>query len=716
MSRRVGIASLVALCGLCGSAWAQDSTSKDKVSATGLPGDALDPYSTAGLSQKGAYVVDMVPIFSSWGTVFGMAPIFKTPRSDPAFFNDLQSGYALSQTQLSQAPYPNASYNFWDEPRLGIHPTNNTGTGSLINPAGTSVQFGAVMAGFGLRDNNVTSAVVNFNPQDPTRLYVTRVNAAVNGPNANVDNSQIGVGGIDAAGLTYFRADAGATMDPVIGPDPVAGNNLFRVNALARSSAMTNHISGNVAHRDAGATTQLATGEATVRSVPAALPSDRTAGGTGIIAGATFAKEYTYGSSAPLSVTLGHLAAGVTDTRGNISYSPQSFIAGSIGTLGHLGKFGGGATDTLLLWDVDSSGNVLRASRLTKPANVQDPKTGFQVAPGDFDHYHSQTGFRGGNGPLAIGRDMAGNGIAAATTYDSGAGNLDPFNSILVARFDPADPTGTAQWVVAAYIDINNVLSDGKPILDGPNGNEIGRLTALFNVTGGLPAGPSISAPSIDSAGNIWFLAAAALDKVDSMGQPFIDYDTVLIRAVYDPASGGYCLERVLEPGLVRQGLNSCTDYQVTFLGIADSDSVSSSTLFSNGLSQASWANRSIAGLDQGDPRTLGGVALAAEITYDVDGDGDFDDPTGVNGDPNSGDESYQVLLLVGNIDQGFGFCPADLTGPQGVPDGQIDGADFFAYLDLFASGACKADFTFDGVLDGSDFFAFLDEFVLGCR
>jgi len=219
-----------------------------------------------------------------------------------------------------------------------------------------------------------------------------------------------------------------------------------------------------------------------------------------------------------------------------------------------------------------------------------------------------------------------------------------------------------------------------------------------------------MSAPAIDSAGNVWFVSAVALDKVDGDGNPFIDFDTALIRAVYNPATGGYELERILEQGFVRQGLNSCTDYQIQFFGVADSNSVSSGTLFSSGINPMPWNGIDNSGLETVDARNLGGIVLAADITYDVDGDGDFDDPTSGAGDPLSGDESYQVLLYIGNIDEGFGFCPADINS-----DGSVDATDFFAFLDQFVAGACAADRTFNGTIDAEDFFAFLDDFVLGC-
>ncbi len=64
--------------------------------------------------------------------------------------------------------------------------------------------------------------------------------------------------------------------------------------------------------------------------------------------------------------------------------------------------------------------------------------------------------------------------------------------------------------------------------------------------------------------------------------------------------------------------------------------------------------------------------------------------------------------------------CPADFSGPAGVPDGIVDADDFFAYLAFFADGDLRADLTGpdgvpDGVIDADDFFEFLALFAQGC-
>ncbi len=73
--------------------------------------------------------------------------------------------------------------------------------------------------------------------------------------------------------------------------------------------------------------------------------------------------------------------------------------------------------------------------------------------------------------------------------------------------------------------------------------------------------------------------------------------------------------------------------------------------------------------------------------------------------------------------------CRADVTGSDdpdepsyGVPDGQIDGSDFFYYLELYAERRDDADLSGDqpgvpdGILDGRDFFFYLDLFATGCE
>jgi hypothetical protein len=93
--------------------------------------------------------------------------------------------------------------------------------------------------------------------------------------------------------------------------------------------------------------------------------------------------------------------------------------------------------------------------------------------------------------------------------------------------------------------------------------------------------------------------------------------------------------------------------------------------------------------------------------------------------------QTIDAALLIDRGEQ----CPADLTGSSdpndptyGQPDGILDAADFFYFLDQFAAGnLAAADLSGstdpndpgygnpDGVLDAADFFFYLDLFVAGC-
>ncbi|MBX3363773.1 MAG: hypothetical protein KF866_03315 [Phycisphaeraceae bacterium] len=711
MNQKARIAALAGMAGLTAGAAAQDSL-----------GSINDAYSTS--EQRTAYVLDLVGTTTSWGNVFGVGPLVKSPTvPGSAFANNLISANAVSQTFLNNVAYPSALYALWENELAG-----GTGPGeinTLIAPPGaTGTQFAATFADFGplgTRYNGVTTAVVNFDPADPARLYITRVQAAVNGPDPSTDNSQFGIGGVDASGNTFMRSDAFGTNG---GANALTGNNYFRIDALGRNPAQTNHISAILGDRDLSATAHILQNSPISHTTPTGIPSERDS--SRVLIGASFAPvagapgEYVRGSSFPPVANTDHInGTGVTDTRGGVTYSPARFIPNSLGTAAILarGPADGNEVFSVAMWDLGPGGSVLRNAVMTRSASAVDPVDPYTpVLPiGRLDGYRSQVAARGGNAPVAIGYNPYGNfGVVAAVSYDSPSVFADdPLNTLLVGHFDPADPTGTVSWVVAGWFD----GLQGKPIKDGPGGNVIGRLTTLDVVTGGAPRGPSISAPAIDAAGNIWFVGAAEQFKTDAQGNPFIDNDSILIRAVWDPATGGYELERILEPGFTRTGLNSGVEYTLTFLGIADSNSIDSSTLFSNGVNQSAWNNVNPTDYTNQDPRTVGGVVLAVQLTY----------LSAVN---------YQCLLYVGNITPADATgCQADLSGSSdpndpayGVPDGVVDAADFFYYLDQFVAGnIAVADLTGssdpndpaygipDGVIDAADFFYFLDIFVAGC-
>ncbi|MBK7876409.1 MAG: hypothetical protein IPJ77_11750 [Planctomycetes bacterium] len=283
-----------------------------------------------------------------------------------------------------------------------------------------------------------------------------------------------------------------------------------------------------------------------------------------------------------------------------------------------------------------------------------------------IDHYHSQVAFQGGSSQVAIGQDQQGNLIVAAVVYyglvyttpPALTGHTqEPNNYIAVARIDP---TGTTvNWSVAAWTQQTTapVFSDGKAIYQ--NGTTvIGRLTgALF--------GPAMSAPMIDSVGNIYFLAGIELSG------PTPTTTTGLLRAVYDSTTFSYKLELVTKVGDVLRGRNSATNYLIRFLEVADSNSVGSGTAFSGNIAPYAFKGQSTTGMQVTDSRTLGGLVVHASILYDVNNDGLYERSVGSGGIPTSPDEDYEVLLYLSSA--------TDINANSIPDDAEVAGTPFCA-------------------------------------
>jgi ELWxxDGT repeat protein len=82
--------------------------------------------------------------------------------------------------------------------------------------------------------------------------------------------------------------------------------------------------------------------------------------------------------------------------------------------------------------------------------------------------------------------------------------------------------------------------------------------------------------------------------------------------------------------------------------------------------------------------------------------------------DPLSGSQPGRELWAV----QFASNCVADIAGPGGTGgfDGTLDGHDFIAFINAFASGDLLADVIEpDGTVDGGDFIAFMNAFMEGC-
>jgi len=691
---------------------AATATAQDSVSSTGN-GDALDAYDASTVVTD--YVVETTPFLTSWGTTFGIAPIVKSNSLGNEFNNNLISAQGISKDLLRNVDLVTEAYSLWNTPGAGVNPTNNT-AGTIIDPTDTPRPFNfnqqaVIFADFGFTTsganfNGVTGALVNYDPADPSRLFVRRVNAAINGANPNQDASQFGVGSIDADGNGYFRADDFNTT----GPNSISGNNLLRTRLGDRSNGVQSVVTAGFGATDA--TDVLRANDGGVLVAPNNVPAS-VAGGNGIVSTVDFNAQYVRGAAAATRQFGALLAPGANDTRGALGSTTATPLGGSYTIVqSQKAVTGIGDTDSFALHALDSSGNIITPSSilLTIPANVSDPVTGFTVPTvgGEFRQYGSQTAFRGGTGQIAVHEDRNGDLIVAGV-YSGIAGlDSDPTGTLVTARV-PAGG-GATQWsVVANSTDAGINSLSGKEILDGPGGSPIGRCVQLFEVTGGTPLGPSMSAPAFDAAGNLWFISAVALDKVDADGMPFVDTDSALLRAVYNPDTFGYELELVVELGQVFDGQNSGTPYQIQFLGIADSNSISSGTFFSSNVSSRAFDDLDVTTLDQADPRTNGGAIINADIVYDTNGDGMFDEDLG--------DEGYQSILYIGftdeEVDTGNPGCnPADIAEPFGV----LDLGDIDAFILAFNTGDSLADIAAPfGVLDLGDIDLFILEFFAGC-
>lgn len=700
MRHQIFVATLVAAAGMCNSAFAQDSVSSN---LGGLPGDALNPWN----DQCAAYVVDLAPITTSGGHVFGIAPLLKSTQTDPSFFNNLGSTATISTDVLADVPFSQTSYMAWDVAGAGIAPTNAAGT--MVSPTGTASQFAIGWSEFGTTVggsyNGMIGAIVNFDPADANRLYVDRRMGAVNSSSVSaINSSQLGGVSVDASGNLYYRADDFG----VTGPNPVSGNNIFRTRLADRDCGVQNFISlgGTL---DA---TDFILQNAATHSVPNNIPAS-IAGGNGVYGGPNFNKEYVYGSALGLTTaTTSHLDlsnGGTGDHRGNLgSTIGDPFGFGGVYTYGIYAKDANNATRTINAWGVDATGAVTGSKAWDLPASVTDNDDGFVLsytAFADYENYHGSVPFRGGVGNVAVGRDINGNGLFAATIAENGF-NDDFANQIIVGRYNST--TGTTEYTFAAYVDQFNLFTRdaGKPIYDDA-GVEIGQLVNLDAVTGGSPLGPSFSAPAFDSAGNVWFIGSVELyDRFMDGGS---DFDGALLRAVLDPDTFSYRIELVLENGTRAMGLNSNSSYSIDFLGTANGGGgANPGSLWSNNVSASSWNGMSIAGTEPGDEITNGGVIVNTSITYDIDGDGIFNDPTSGNFNPNApADESYSVALYVGYYQDGPAPCTADLNG-----DGLLNFFDVSAFLLDFNAGG---DYNGDGMTNFFDVSAFLLDFNTGC-
>lgn len=721
MRKAVYVATLTVAAGMAMPVMAQDSTAIGGAGAS----DAVSPFTVS--EQFNDYVVDLFPFMTSGGTTFGIAPLVKSSQYGTMFTNALMSAQGMSRNIIRGADtqyFNSPTFGLWNVAGAGVNnnPAKNNPPGSLIMPANIRNMFSATFSEFGTAalggsSTAINTAVIQYSPADPSRLYVKRIVSATNDLTGANNQSQFGVGSVDANGNVQFRADGFGTA----GGFPITGNNLLRVLSLQRDPNKINVISrsSGVTGGDDAAATRVPVNESMDTINPPSLIPQAINGSRTVMTSSNFNSEYI-NESAPGVMTADLLHLDIwPDHRGATQFTPLQFPAfgATAGTMAMLGR-GVNVTESMLVWGVDKDGNHVAGTSIIRPA----PSVAKDNEPMDihtypyqmeFTNYQSQTAFRGGNGQVALGRDGQGRMLLAAAysfsdVADPTVGTLsnEPEGGIVVARFDPANPAAV-EYGLAAWNEFNSFLglpNEGKGIYDAAN-VRIGELALFDEVSGGTPLGPSFSSPMIDAAGNVWFLGAAQLyrdlddDLMDPLDTTPDDFDVVLLRGVYDAATFSWKLELVLEPGNIFTGVNSGTDYMVTFISLDDSNSIDSAAPYSGHLAGYGHNGAPYNNYPAADPRNLGGMILNAEIVYDVDGNGMFDEWDSVN-NPTGVDQGYQVLLYIGALDAG---CVADFDF-----DGTVGGADLAFLLASWGAAFGPADLNADGNVDGADLAALL--------
>ncbi len=652
---------------------AQDSTSK----AGCLPGDAVRPWDDAGAAfgteQCNDYVVDLTPFAASWGTNFGIAPIIKSSKTAAGFQSSLISSQAISRRHLFGGALPNTIYEAWTGPGFGVN--NSILISDPGSPVGTAAeftnQFGVTFAEFSTTDfgasyNGVIGGLVHLFHANPSRLFVSRRVVATNSCDDNSNAAQMGIGTVDASGFVHFRADCFACTAGC-GLTNLADDNIFQVNMATRDCDGLNVISNDFPGGlfDAPATRWLVRNAADPHNTPNIMPAAVT-GGLPLYLGSNFLIQYLRGSTfGAITADMTHIpSAAIVDHRGNISYTSKNcaFLNSTHGVAAMLGhRVGpceaGVCTDKIILWGLNGVGAVTGTMELTlplHPMNVTDNDDGFlnltdPSLPNEFNNYRSQVAFRGGNGTVAINVDPQGNLLVAAEVdhpfngFVLGHANDWDLNYVAVARIDCT--TGIESWTMAGYnvSDTAGGALDGKDIYSGAGGAGpiIGNMRPVIG--DGTGGGPAVGVPMIDSAGNVWLIS-----DIELLANPGV-ITRALLRSVYNPGAFSYRLELVLKLDDIFHGVNSDRDYQVNFIDLRDLNSISSGTAFSHNISEVAHMNSDPSLYSPADPRSLGGIVLAAGITYDSNQDSAFDDCTAVLG---STDEQYNVLLYIGATGQ----------------------------------------------------------------
>jgi len=751
------IAALLAVAGsaLSSGALAQDSVS----SGNGLPGDAVGQFTMgAGTEQINNYVVDLTGITSSWGSAYRLGPVAKSSNASGTFFNHLIGAQALSSVFTTGA-YLRTSYAAWHAAGQGVNFLQNTssaddGSGryGIINTTGlTGAQFGLAFMEFGGGPNGnfgdgddeqgLVSAVINFDPLAPQRLFVSRINAAVNKPSTaagNTATASIGLGGVDATGTVHALVDGYGLASG----GAVSDKRLIRIAAASRNGASLNQISSSGGSDATAGVYRTVFQSQITQIVPTIIPA-AIAGRPVMVSGdfsGAFLSEQTANS---VTSSTGHLPAGGTP-RGSTSFSRGVFSrlaagASDAGTSAVLSRASGQTrTRGVSAWGLTTTGTItsaLRAELPTAAGQITDPTDGFDPATAagfstmalqELTNYASQASFRGGSGPVAmtvLPATAGGDLLMAATAQGTGmasssAASMD--NYLAVARVSAA--TGGVIWTVAAHsgstsIGTGKVLlgdfgADGIPgtadagegdgLVDRGGSSFIGRIARYGEVVSGATTGPSISSPAMDALGNLYFLATVSLKRP---GGPLLT--TALIRANFVAQTSGYELELLSGVGDVITGANSTLNYQIQFMGTADSDSIDSGAIWSSSIVQDVLPGTNAADVGYASPQSLGALIVRCKVVYDRNSDGQYRDPT-VAGNSGSPDQGYNVAMVVMPGPAPAPGDPADFNG-----DGEVNPDDLADYIGAFFAQPPdpRADFNGDGTIDPDDLADYIGAF-----
>jgi len=650
--KRFTSAAIVLL--LAGTAAAQDS-----VSTTPGASDAINPWSG---TVRHRYVVDLVPVTSSWGNAFQVGPIAKAHNTgDIMFPSHLLGAVALSADEATALNFGSTDYSVWSAPGAGVNSNANSAPGT-VSVSSFDRRFGLGFSDFTTSLSFGAGALVGRNDAEPARLYVNRAVAGASRFSPAFDNAgTVSLGAVDASGNLVLRADDfnGAGANKIIGENIISVSlpTISTLNAILSGGGM------NIAS-DAPASAFKINAATTTTNTASAIPAS--------IAGASFPLVLDFANNFRPNGGAGvmsHLDAGIAAHRGNPSFSAVTALGGSgvMASLARTSNTPGAKTASINLSVLNAAGGVLDALSATLPVALTDGvATVNSSGDAEFLQYLSQVSFRGGNGQVGVGLDPAGNSVvAAATGNDSSTGDF-----VAVARFPIGG--GAAAWNLVAY--------PGKPVLDGPGGATVGAIVSASPV--------SISSPAVDLEGNVYFVAAYQ-PNAGAVGR-------ALIKAV-NSGAGAYQLEVILKSGDSVLGANSATTYTVDTLTLEDSDSIASGSFFSANLLQPQLA----APTGASDPFAFGGAIVNATISYD-----------------NAGTpETYNAVLFVSP--RAGGPEPCCIGNANG--DNIVDFDDIVSVLGNWLEGTSQStpnndgDADCNGEVDFDDIVAILGQWLNAC-